>query len=78
MKEDYQKETIQFINEFNIIVDSQKRRQFFLNPELFLQKEGFTIDNERIRILRNIFGKDRERIRKEIDEKLVLCSSSGF
>ena len=64
---------------YSIFMENAKTRdEFFSNPELLLKNRGIFVDPEVIEIIKrvSIFNIDGERM--SFNEKLVLCSSSGY
>ncbi len=56
----------------------QKREEFFLEPERLLAEHGIKIDPKMLKVLKKIVNLHINKEKTEFNEKLVLCSSSGY
>ena len=68
-----------FDSVYHILMQSQEKRDaFFLQPERVLLGEGIKLGARGLELLKGISTLDMDKGRAEFDEKLVLCSSSGY
>ncbi len=64
---------------YNLLLQSfQERQQFFRNPQKVLAEKGIEFDEKSLEILKKICDFNIEFDRIDFNEKLVLCSSSGY
>jgi hypothetical protein len=64
---------------YEILTQSpEKREEFFLEPKKVLSEHGIKIDRKTLEILKKIVNLHIKKEKTEFNEKLVLCSSSGY
>ena len=61
-----------------LMQNPEKRDEFFLNPGETLAEKGIRLDKSILDDLREISQLSIEPGKMEFNEKLVLCSSSGY
>ncbi len=67
-----------FIPIMNFLIEHEQERDLFLeHPESYIQQTGVLLSNEEASILKKI-SLYNIRKKNKFNEKLVLCSSSGY
>jgi len=64
---------------YEILTQSpEERKSFFVNPEKILAEKGVELDTNNLEVLKKIANLHIDKNRMDFNEKLVLCSSSGY
>ena len=61
-----------------LISDSLFRKQFYADAELAVREAGIPLTSDEIKSLHNIRCFPHDKYLEMFDERLVLCSSSGY
>ena len=63
---------------YNIMRNPKERKEFFSNPKKVFAERGIAIDKKTLELLKKIFNFNIKKNSADFNEKLVLCSSSGY
>ena len=58
--------------------DLDFRREFFENPEIALRNKSISLSDSELTFIKNTRFIKEENVKRDFQDGLVLCSSSGF